>query len=133
MTSPVVYLWLDDERKAPTHADSGVVWTVAKTADEAIAILETGTVAFASLDHDLADEHYQEFFKSQLEGRPADHSHCKEKTGYDVLCWMEEHDVWPEQGVRIHTANSSRGPVMIGVVNRQYGRTFQYAFKAEDS
>jgi hypothetical protein len=124
----MTYLWLDDMRKPPTHADSGVVWTWVKTTDEAIKLLQTGDVVFASLDHDLADEHYQEFHNAQMEGRAVDTSGCKEKTGYDVLCWMEEHGVWPSEGVRIHTMNTSRGPVMIGVVQRQYGRTFQYIY-----
>lgn len=124
----MIYLWLDDERTPPTHADSGVVWTWAKTYEAALEYLQTGNVVFASLDHDLADEHYQEFFKSVQEGRQVDTSSCKEKTGYDVLCWMEEHDVWPEEGIRIHTMNTSRGPIMQGVVKNHYGRNFQYIF-----
>src|ERR1039458_5867178 len=124
----MIYLWLDDERPAPLHADCGVVWTVVKTADDAIEALKKGDVEFASLDHDLADEHYQEFFRAHEEGRAVDTSQCKERTGYDVLNWMEENDVWPPAGVRIHTANTSRGPVMVGVVQRHYGRHFQWGW-----
>jgi len=95
-------------------------WTWVKSHDEAVELLKTGAVIFASLDHDLADEHYVAFF----EGR--DCNDCKEKTGYSTLCWMEEFNVWPVNGVRIHTMNTVRKPVMISVVEKVYGRTFQF-------
>jgi hypothetical protein len=117
-----INLWLDDEREPPAYATCGLVWVWAKTADEAIDILKTRSVEFASLDHDLAD----------AQGEPnqgaADLKDWKEKTGYDVLLWMEENDVWPMDGVRIHTMNVARKSVMTGVVNRVYGRTFQYQY-----
>jgi len=124
-----IYLWLDDERKPPSHADSGVVWTWAKTHDEAVEVLKTGNVVFASLDHDLCDAHYKAFDEAQEKGIPLDTSGIKEKTGYETLCWMEEHEVWPDEGVRIHTMNTSRKPVMLFVVQKTYGRTFQYQMK----
>jgi hypothetical protein len=124
-----VYLWLDDERKPPSFSDSGVTWTWAKTGDEAIEVLKSGNVIFASLDHDLADEHYKAFLEAVESGKQLDSSSFKEKTGYDVLCWLEEHDVWPEEGVRIHTMNTSRKGVMILVVEKVYGRTFQFQIK----
>src|SRR5438309_1594271 len=43
-------LWLDDIR--PTPDDT---WTWAKTVPEAIDLLKTGEVTYASLDHDLGD------------------------------------------------------------------------------
>ena len=42
-----IFLWLDDIRPAPRG------FTHARTIEEAKALLETGVVAFASLDHDL--------------------------------------------------------------------------------
>jgi len=59
-----IFLWLDDYRPMPAHYTH---W--AKTAREAIALLETGEVVEISLDHDLANEH---------------------ETGYDVAKWIEE-------------------------------------------
>ena len=44
-------LWLDDVREPWRHGRIG--WEWAKTASEAIALLETGKVENASLDHDL--------------------------------------------------------------------------------
>jgi len=123
------WLWLDDERKPPSFSDSGVFWTWAKTHDEAVSVLKTGDVVFASLDHDLADEHYKAFHEAVKSGKPVDTTQCREKTGYDTICWMEENDVWPVDGVRIHTMNISRKPVMLTVVEKHYGRTFQFAMK----
>lgn len=50
-------LWLDDIRKPPDST-----WTWAKSSAEAIALLKTGTVYEASLDHDLEAEHYAGYF-----------------------------------------------------------------------
>ena len=123
-----IYLWLDDERKPPSLSDSCIPWTWAKTADEAIEYLKTGEVVFASLHHDLADEHYYENSKAQQEGRPLDTSACKEKTGMSVIDWMEEQNVWPKEGVRVHTLNGLGRDRMLSVVNKIYGRMFQYYF-----
>ena len=123
-----IYLWLDDERKPPSLSDSCIPWTWAKTADEAIEYLKTGEVVFASLDHDLADEHYYECSKAHQEGRPLNTSACKEKTGMSVINWMEEQSVWPKEGVRVHTLNGLGLDRMLSVVNKIYGRMFQYYF-----
>ena len=123
-----IYLWLDDEREPPSLRDSGILWTWAKTADEAIEYLQTGAVIFASLDHDLADEHYYECSRAHQEGRPLNTSACKEKTGWSVINWMEDHNSWPRAGVRVHTMNGLGRDRMLAVVSRIYGRTFQYRF-----
>jgi hypothetical protein len=103
-----------------------------KNYDEAIEALKTGTVEFASLDHDLADEHYTKFFESRWENgndyTDYNTADCKEKTGMDVLRWMEENNVWPSAGVRIHTMNTVRKPIMLEMVENHYGRTFQYQY-----
>jgi hypothetical protein len=124
---PITDLWLDDDprRKLPI---CGISWTWVRTADEAILALQTGTVEFASLDHDLADEHYVKFFEAEENGTELDTSDCKERTGYDVLLWMRENNVWPSEGVRIHTMNTVRKPIMLAMVYEHYGRTFQYQY-----
>ncbi len=102
-------LWLDDLRDPISHGYEGFVWV--KTAEEAIKILKTGEVSFASLDHDLNDDHYLGEFGD-------------EQTGYDVLCWMEENGVWPEGGVSVHTMNPSGRIKMEQAVKKFYGRLF---------
>ena len=59
-------LWLDDVRDPTVEGD----WVIARTADEALEILKNNDVSIVSLDHDLGD--------------------VNEKTGYDVLCEMEQ-------------------------------------------
>ena len=123
-------LWLDDdaERRPPTFTDCELHWTWVKSYEEAIEALKSGTVEFASLDHDLADAHYLAYFLAMETGQPIDTSMCKEKTGYDVLLWMKENNVWPKAGIRIHTMNTVRKPIMLEIVKEHYGRTFQYQY-----
>lgn len=89
-----VKLWLDDLRTPPPG------WTWAKTFDEAVEILKTGLVVAASLDHDLG----------------------LEKTGYDVVCWMEENDVWPKNGVSVHSMNPVGRAKMQVVIENNYSK-----------
>lgn len=103
-------LWLDDIRDPVQHGYIGYSW--AKTYEEAIAALSTGRVQHASLDHDLG-------IRSTL-GMPTD-----EKTGYDVVCWMEEHNIWPRHGVRVHSANPVGKTRMEAAIRRAYGRNFR--------
>jgi len=77
MTADPVRLFVDDFYDAPEG------WTVARTSEEAIALLNKGNVVECTLDHDLGDD----------------------DTGYRVVCWMEEHDIWPVDGVRCHSSN----------------------------
>lgn len=98
-----------------------------KTAEEAIEALKTGTVEFASLDHDLCEGHYS-LFEYEVRGmRSVDLN--VEGTGMTVLKWMQENNVWPKDGVRIHTMNTVRKPIMLEFVENQYGRTFQYQYE----
>ena len=102
-------LWLDDVRDPAKHGRIG--WTWAKTAAEAVAYLRTGQVEKASLDHDLAWEHYP----WNDTGEP-----YKEPTGYMVVCWMEEMNIWPPGGVICHSANPVGRARMQKVVDAHY-------------
>lgn len=103
-------LWLDDVREPARHGFVGATW--AKTAEQAIRHLATGRVEFASLDHDLSED--------ASIGRPKP----DEKTGYTVVCWMEENGVWPRDGVRVHSMNPAGKQKMQQAIGRHYGRTF---------
>ncbi len=84
-------VWLDDLRPMP---DGYTHW--AKTADEAIALLQTGEVEEISLDHDLG--------KSQSDGYTAE----AEQTGYTVARFIEEGAVKgtvKRMRLRIHSQN----------------------------
>lgn len=95
-------LWLDDTR-AP-HAHGRIGWTWVRTADDAIALLERGDVIEASLDHDL-------------DPRAAIGEPPREKTGYDVVCWMAQHGVWPDNGVHVHSENPEGAARMRAVLS----------------
>lgn len=82
--------------------------------------LATGKYDFASLDHDLAPEHYP-----WSEVNPEAYV---EATGYSVVCWLEEHpEFWPERRVCVHSANPAGRARMIQVVRAHYGKDFQWA------
>lgn len=103
MSERGVSLWLDDVRDPVRQGYVG--WTWVKTADEAIALLKTGTVVRASLDHDLD-------MQATLGNAPT------EKTGYDVVCWMEANNVWPPEGTRVHSMNPSGRARMEAAIRR---------------
>jgi len=72
-----VRIYLDDYREKPEG------WTLAKTVEEAIELLENNEVTHISLDHDLGMD---------------------EKTGYALCKWMTANKKWPEH-VAFHSAN----------------------------
>jgi hypothetical protein len=123
-----VNLWLDDERQPWRHGRLGWEWV--KTADQAIAALATGRVERASLDHDLGlcgvclntkDERKVALVREELIRNPGCASYCSCKhngTGYDVVCWMEEHGVWPPKGVEVHSMNPVGRARMQAVIDR---------------
>ena len=97
-------IFLDDERKPPEG------WTLVRWPEEAIELLQTGEVEEISLDHDLADP------------LAIGQGYCpsiKERTGYDVLLWIEEQvatsDYIPPK-IIIHTANSSARSKMVAAL-----------------
>ena len=136
-------VWLDDERPPP----EGWVWV--KSGQEAIhnlgshrgaqerldfwehyGLRDFWTITHMSFDHDLADVHYAYWYIGHVDGGsiPRDDPRrvkareyaAREVTGYDVLLWMAEHNVWPTEACFVHTHNSARANAMCGVINR-YG------------
>jgi hypothetical protein len=87
-------LWLDDLR---TPRDES--WTWVKTVEEAIALMESGEVEEASLDHDLGED--------TPEGRT-------------LVYWMAEHEVWPSESISVHSGNPVGVDYMVGMIER-YG------------
>ena len=74
-------LWLDDLRL------EGDGWLRARGVDEAIELMKTHEIEFASLDHDLGDW--------AVAGGD----------GYKLIHWMIENDCWPTGGIRVHSSN----------------------------
>ena len=97
-------LWLDDIRPPWKHGCIG--WEWAKTAEEAIKLLTTGRITEASLDHDLSER----ATLGNWEG---------EATGYHVLLWLEQRpELWPINGVRVHSLNPLGRQRMEQVIGR---------------
>jgi hypothetical protein len=112
-------LWLDDIRDPKKFSKEEWVW--AKTANEAIVNLMTGRVAKASLDHDLTQE------QMVLGGYNARIHADGVKSGYDVVCWLEQNpEYWPKDGVAVHSQNPVGKERMLKVVQAQYGRNFWF-------
>lgn len=91
-----VRLWVDDVRPAP----EGWLWV--KSVNDALRVLQVSTVLEASLDHDLGDY--------AVDGGD----------GYRIVDWMAENNVWPTEGVHVHSANPVGRQRIQGVVER-YG------------
>lgn len=95
-------MWLDDARDPSQYNSPGSSWV--KNVDEAIALLQTGVVKWASLDHDV-----------QFDGR----------NGLTVLKWMLDNDVWPPGGIIVHSTNIEARELMLAMVRTYYGRDWQ--------
>ena len=99
-------VFLDDERQTPEG------WHRVYWPEEAIALLETGTVEKISLDHDLGDD---------VRG-----------TGYAVILWIEEAVAtrgFKPPIITVHSANSSAADKMrAGVLVIQQLATRQQIF-----
>ena len=89
-------MWLDDIRPAPQG------YRQVHSVNEAIRLMEGGTVTHASLDHDLGE------FNEDGGER------------YRLVLWMAENGRWPSRGLRVHSANVVGVRSMLGVVDR-YG------------
>jgi hypothetical protein len=92
-----VKVYLDDERPTPPG------WVGVRWPDEAIRLLETGSITELSLDHDLGDD--------------------TQGTGYTVILWLEEAVAlrgFIPPVITIHTANASaRQKMLLGVQSIQ--------------
>jgi NAD+-processing family protein with receiver domain len=109
-----ILLWLDDVRFPPDKS-----WKWVTSAPEAIRILQTGRVLFASLDHDLAPEHYpwsKDY--NEREGRKT--------SGVAVVDFLLENNTFlPPDGIRVHSMNPYGSSYMLHGIERLYGYNFQ--------
>lgn len=96
-------VWLDDVRQP--HKFGRIGWEWAKTAQEAIALLETGKVEAISLDHDLSE-------KATLG------DYLGEVTGMHVVEWMIRNGVYPER-IYIHSLNPAGRKRMMAALIRE--------------
>jgi len=87
-------LYLDDQR-TPTKTIPGYhPWEVVRNYDEFVAWIEkNGVPDLISFDHDLAEEHIQDYFNQKLNigWQQPSYETYKEKTGLDCARWLCEH------------------------------------------
>lgn len=119
-------LWLDDVRDPNEHGAIGFTW--AKTYAEAIRYLKSGLVTFASLDHDIGacqdciDHDYH--IGDMQTAETTFFNRCPHaESGYNVVCWMEENNVWPIDGTRVHSMNPVGRQRMQQVIDGHYRST----------
>jgi hypothetical protein len=90
-----VRIWLDDRRPEPDG------WVRCYTPEQVIELLQTQAVAELSLDHDLG----------LLDGP-------RERTGYDVLLWIEQQAAqgYTPPEIHVHSANSVAHQRMLAAI-----------------
>ena len=110
-------LFLDDIRSpkdaiglVPSHMNQfywANDWDVVRSHDEFVDwIVTNGVPDFVSFDHDLADEHYDEFMN--LRDRSFEGYVPMEKTGYESAKWLVDHCLDKGVGLpeyQVHSAN----------------------------
>lgn len=87
-------LYLDDQRTPNTTIPGYEPWYVVRNYDEFVNwITENGIPDLISFDHDLADEHMEDYFKQKLNQgyQFPDYDSYNEKTGLDCARWLAEH------------------------------------------
>lgn len=105
-------LYLDDVRNPQTDG-----WTIVRTVDAAKALLITGDVECATLDHDLgACASCSEDAMDPL----VICSHMQ--TGYDLVKWMAETGHWPQRKPLVHSANPVGRRNMEATIERYFPR-----------
>lgn len=91
-----IKLWVDDARPTPDG------WVGVHSVRDAIRVMRTEEVEFASLDHDLGD--------FSVHGGD----------GVALTDWMARHGCWPAGGLAVHSANPVGAQTMLATVDR-YG------------
>lgn len=109
-------LYLDDLR-TPTEAPEGhEPFRVVRNYDQFVSYIETyGIPDLISFDHDLADEHMNDWFANQAKGNQhISYDDFKEKTGMDCVKWLcnriqdekEAGNTVSMPIIRVHSANA---------------------------
>lgn len=115
----MVKLWLDDTRLPPD-----LTWVWVKRWEAAIPYFTRKEVDIASLDHDLGAcpvciERWRQSGGRGLRGFSCAHV----GTGYDLLCWLEQMNLWPQRKPLVHSLNPVGRHRMQQLLDRVYRST----------
>lgn len=85
-------IFLDDKRQ-PNEVYSTDNWTVVTNYNDFVKLVQDAVIinlpiTVISLDHDLADEHYEDLFNAVKEQQDLNYENYKEKTGLDCLRFL---------------------------------------------
>ena len=86
-------LYLDDQRTPTTTIPGYEPWKVVRNYEEFTKFIsEFGIPDLISFDHDLAEEHIEDYFKQKLQTgwQQPDYASYKEYTGLDCARWLVE-------------------------------------------
>ncbi len=100
-----MHLWLDDIRKPPVPGMTGPAegWVWCRSVDESIVAITScapGSFLYASLDHDLG----------AFSGHGGD--------GAYLTDWMAAHEMFPTEGIDIHSMNPVGTRTMLATIDR---------------
>jgi hypothetical protein len=86
-------LYLDDLRTPTETIPNFEEWYVVRDYDQFVEWINTnGFPDYISFDHDLKDEHMEDYWKYQFKGIPTiDYDTFIEKTGLDCAKWLVEY------------------------------------------
>ena len=98
-------IYLDDKRDTPEG------WTRCYWPAECIELLEAGDVEEISLDHDLGDIMY-DFNGNPMTTEEVHNAGHKERTGYDVLVWIQEQVFRNKYVPPVIKVHSDNGPAV---------------------
>ena len=112
-------LYLDDVRTPIVTLEGFAPFTVVRNYDEFVGHIQSfGVPDLISFDHDLADEHMNDYWENQYKGNPVVHyDNFTEKTGLDCIKWLcnyiqDEHEkgnTIPMPTVCVHSHNPVGG------------------------
>jgi hypothetical protein len=115
-------IYLDDLRATPD------TWTRAHTVEEAQELLRNNVVTNMSLDHDLGASYICKTCGDNFDGEDYD---CEDgcscdchyrmtPTGYDLVKWCAENDIWSVYKPTVHSANPVGRANMQAVIDRYW-------------
>lgn len=93
-------VYMDDVRPGPnsfSHDDNWSSWVVVRSVHNTKKLLQWGQVNHLSLDHDMGEG---------------------QESGYDLVKWMAENDIWPTGEITVHSANPVGAENMRATIER---------------
>lgn len=99
-----MHLYLDDVRNGPDFTDVGWEnWVIVRSVENAKLLLKTGLIEDMSLDHDMSTN---------------SETGMENDSGYKLVCWMEENNIWPKGIISVHSANPVGRDKMVAVLKK---------------